>query len=123
MEPRRSLHALLGSAVASVVPRQLRRLDGTKASKAIAYGTAGALGDTTAWNIGTQLTWLPTKDFEIGVDVLYARVSQDVRRTVAGLPVVAPDVATFCVAATDASCVTKETKGNWTGRLRVERTF
>jgi len=58
-------------------------------------------GDATVWNIGTQLTFLPTKDFEIGVDVLYARVKLTNSTTTA----------------------VNTSQGNWTGRLRVERTF
>ncbi len=92
------------------------KVNGTTTSKATTLAASG-FGDMTVWNLGTQLAWLPTKDFEIGVDVLYARVEQDIRRSVTGT------AGTFCVAATDASCVTKEKAGNWTGRLRVERTF
>ncbi|MDB5509592.1 MAG: Porin [Hyphomicrobiales bacterium] len=73
----------------------------------------GAFGDATVWNLGTQLAWLPIRNFEIGVDVLYARVEQDIRRTVA-----APGAF-----ALGASSVTREKEGNWTGRMRVERTF
>ena len=93
------------------------KVEGTTASKAVTFGSTGAFGDATVWNIGTQLAFLPTSNFEIGVDVLYARVEQDVRRAGTGTG------TGFCVAATDASCVTKEKTGNWTGRLRVERTF
>ena len=58
-------------------------------------------GDATVWNIGTQLTFLPTANFEIGVDVLYARVKLTNSTTTA----------------------VNTSQGNWTGRLRVERTF
>jgi len=61
-------------------------------------------GDATVWNVGKGLAWLPTRDFEIGVEVTYARVSQDVRLVAAG-------------ATTTAS------ESNVTGRLRVERNF
>ena len=89
------------------------QIDGTTSSRALAYGVTGAFGDATVWNLGTQLAWLPTKGFEIGVEVLYARVEQDIRRTT-----VAPGA--FCATPT---CVTREKEGNWTGRMRVERTF
>ena len=92
------------------------KVDGTTNSKAATLA-AGGFGDMTVWNVGTQLAFIPTKDFEIGVDVLYARVSQDIRRTGSGTG------TAFCSASTDASCVSSESKGNWTGRLRVERTF
>ena len=89
------------------------QIDGTTSSRQVVYGNSGAFGDATVWNLGTQLAWLPTKGFEIGVEVLYARVDQDIRRfnTAPG---------PFCAAA---SCVTREKDGNWTGRMRVERTF
>jgi hypothetical protein len=61
-----------------------------------------SFGDATVWNVGTNLAWLPTRDFEIGVEVIYARVSQDVHNGVG------------IVRASDS---------NVTGRLRVERNF
>ena len=91
-------------------------LNGTAQSK-LATLAASGFGDTKVWNLGTQLAFIPTKDFEIGVDVLYARVEQDIRRAGAGTG------TAVCAASTDASCVTREKQGNWTGRLRVERTF
>ena len=95
------------------------KIEGTALSKAQVFGYGGgAFGDATVWNVGTQLAFLPAKDFEIGVDVLYARVEQDVRRlSWASLP------ANDATTAPSASQVTREKAGNWTGRLRVERTF
>ena len=78
------------------------QIDGTTSSKAAVFST-NALGDTSVWNVGAQLAFLPVANFEIGVEALYARVEQDVRRS--------------------STLVTKEKEGNWTGRLRVERTF
>jgi hypothetical protein len=70
--------------------------------KAIAWGTtAGGQADATVWNIGSQIAFLPTKDFEIGVEALYARVKLSGSTTTA----------------------VNTSQGNWTGRLRVERTF
>ena len=89
------------------------QIDGTTSSRALTYGTTGAFGDATVWNVGTQLAWLPVRNFEIGVEVLYARVEQDIRRTNTA-------IGAFCATVT---CVTKEKEGNWTGRMRVERTF
>ncbi len=103
--------------------------NGTTTSKQLAWGQTGAFGDAKVWNLGTQLTWLPTKDFEIGVDVLYARVEQDVRRiTGVNTPGVAAAASSApaqyqLTGATYASKVTRESMGNFTGRLRVERTF
>jgi len=70
-------------------------------------GTANAFGDATVWNVGKQIAWLPTRDFEIGVEVIYSRVSQDVRSAV----------------SSSATNVYSVSDGNWTGRLRVERNF
>ena len=98
-------------------------IEGTTTSKALAWSQAGAFGDAKVWNLGTQLTFLPTKDFEIGVDVLYARVEQDIRRF-SGTNNVTNGVASSVVTTTGyASTVTREKAGNFTGRLRVERTF
>ena len=93
-------------------------IDGSTTSKALAWSQAGAYGDAKVWNLGTQLTYLPTKDFEIGVDVLYARVEQDIRR-LSGTQV----VVSSSVYGSYTSTVTREKTGNFTGRLRVERTF
>ncbi len=65
-------------------------------------GTTG-FGDAKVWNIGTNFAWLPTRDFEIGVEVIYARVEQDVRNA--------------------ALVQTRQSDGNVSGRLRVERSF
>ncbi len=70
-----------------------------------------SFGDAKVWNIGTNFAWLPTRDFEIGVEVIYARVSQDV---LSAAPV-APAVG--------APVLFKSSEGNVTGRLRVERNF
>ncbi len=94
-------------------------IEGTATSKALAWGQTGAFGDATVWNVGTQLTWLPAKDFEIGVDVLYARVEQDIRRF-GGNNIVASN---SLVNGSYSTAVTREKAGNFTGRLRVERTF
>ena len=66
-------------------------------------GEAG-FGDATVWNVGTNFAWLPVRNFEIGVEVIYARVTQDV----------VPTAAAAGVSKSD---------GNVTGRLRIERTF
>jgi hypothetical protein len=71
-------------------------------ANAAAWGTAaGGYADAKVWNVGSQLTFLPTKDFEIGVDVLYARV----------------------INSNSATAAANVSQGNWTGRMRVERTF
>jgi hypothetical protein len=82
-----------------------------------------AFGDATVWNVGTQLAWLPTRNFEIGVDVLYARVEQDIRRLTGANTVAGSAGAYTNTPGVYTSSVTREKSGNWTGRLRVERTF
>jgi hypothetical protein len=95
------------------------QIDGTTSSKALPFGVVGAFGDAKVWNVGTQLAWLPVRNFEIGVEVLYARVEQDVRRF--NYDPLNTTVAKF--DGTTGSTVTRERSGNWTGRMRVERTF
>jgi hypothetical protein len=60
-------------------------------------------GDATVWNVGKQIAWLPSRNFEIGAEVTYAHVAQDIRRT--------------------STVVTNEKQGNWTFRMRMERNF
>ncbi len=97
-------------------------VDGTSTSRALAWSQTGAFGDARVWNLGTQLAFIPTKDFEIGVDVLYARVAQDIRR-LDGANVAGGTSGAFTNVGTYASSVSRVSNGNWTGRLRVERTF
>ena len=95
------------------------KIDAPTLSQAQVYGQSNAaFGNATVWNVGTQLAFLPTKDFEIGVDVLYARVAQDIRRL--NYATAVPAASTTAYTGTT---VTRESAGNWTGRLRVERTF
>jgi len=83
----------------SAVLASYGQIEAPASAKAAAWGTnAGGFGDAKVWNIGKQIAFLPARNFEIGIEALYARVSQNV------------DGVT-------------ESKGNWTGRLRVERTF
>jgi hypothetical protein len=90
------------------------RIEGTNLTQAAAFN-AGGFGDATVWNVGTQLAWLPVRNFEIGVDLLYNRVSQDVARTVVG--------TSGAFGTVGRTATTRESQGNFTGRLRVERTF
>jgi len=84
------------------------QMDAPTASANCAWNGSGCWGDLTAWNVGTNLAWLPTKDFEIGVEVIYARVDQDVR---------------YRNAWQSGSAVFGKSDDNITGRLRVERNF
>jgi hypothetical protein len=89
------------------------RINGSGISNAAAFANGG-FGDATVWNVGTQLAWLPTRNFEIGVDILYNRVSQNVGRSV---------VTPGPFGAAGQIVQTKESTNGVTGRLRVERTF
>jgi hypothetical protein len=83
------------------------QLDAPNGAKARNWNGTTGFGDATVWNIGTNFAWLPVRGFEIGVEVIYARVNQDVRNTV----------------GTAAGSVLSKSDSNVTGRLRVERTF
>jgi len=89
----------------SVVFASYGQIDAPKGAKARAWNGTTSFGDATAWNVGTNFAWLPTRGFEIGVEVIYARVTQDVALTA------------------NATSFSSKSDGNVTGRLRVERTF
>jgi len=75
-----------------------------------AWNGLNSFGDAKAWNIGTNFAWLPTRDFEIGVEVIYARVSQNINAAAAAAPAF-------------PALTGKASDSNVTGRLRVERNF
>ncbi len=79
------------------------QLDAPRTAAAVAWNGTTGFGDATVWNIGTNFVWIPTRNFEIGVEVIYARVEQDVRNA--------------------ALVQTRQSDGNVSGRLRVERNF
>ena len=83
-------------------------IDATTSSARCDFNGQGCFNDTKVWNVGTNLAWLPTRDFEIGVEVIYARVDQDVR------------VGNAWAAG---STLWGTSQDNITGRLRVERNF
>jgi hypothetical protein len=97
----------------SVVFGTYGQLDAPNLATTRAWDGRGSFGDATVWNIGTNFAWLPTRNFEIGVEVLYARVSQDVRGYIPGLATTSGTITR----------VVRESEGNVSGRLRVERTF
>ncbi len=88
------------------------QLDAPAAAKTRVWNGTTGFGDATTWNVGTNFAWLPTKGFEIGVEVIYARVNQDVRGYTAASTALVPVTA-----------VSSKSDSNVTGRLRVERTF
>jgi hypothetical protein len=75
------------------------------ASKNLVWNAKSGFGDGTTWNVGAQYAFVPTSNFEIGVEALYNRVKQDV------------------AATTNQTTVYSKSDGGWTGRMRVERTF
>jgi hypothetical protein len=75
-----------------------------------AWNGLNSFGDAKVWNIGTNFAWLPTRDFEIGVEVIYARVSQNINAAAAAAPAF-------------PALTGKASDSNVTGRLRVERNF
>jgi hypothetical protein len=87
----------------SVVFASYGSLDAPRTAKTRAWDGNRSFGDATVFNIGTNFAWLPTRDFEIGVEVIYARVDQDVRSA--------------------NGTIFKRSDDNVTGRLRVERNF
>jgi len=87
------------------------QLDAPTTAKSRAWNGTDSFGDATVFNIGTNFAWLPTRGFEIGVEVIYARVSQDVR------------ACANCVNITPSNVVFRRTDDNVTGRLRVQRDF
>lgn len=67
----------------------------------------GGLSDANVWGVMGSLIWSPIRNFDIGVELSYARLNQTLPLTVpVGLGTLA-DVS----------------PSNWTGRVRVERTF
>lgn len=90
------------------------QLDAPRTAAARAWNGTSGFGDAKVWNIGTNFAWLPTRDFEIGVEVIYARVEQNVRSGVA---------AGNGNVAFPGGALFRSSDGNVSGRLRVERSF
>ena len=107
------------------------QIQGTTSSKSCLWNGSSCFGDANVSYLAAQLAWLPTRDFEIGVELAYARVSQDVRGYVGGIapgstnagPTFPASVTTQTAPAYAATQVRSQTDDNWTGRLRVERNF
>lgn len=72
-------------------------------AEASAWTGSGYFGDAKVWNAGANFVWMPVRNFELGAEVIYAQLKQDVR---------SPNLTVF-----------NRTDSNWTGRLRVERNF
>ena len=91
----------------SVVFGTYGQLDAPNGAKARAWNGTTGFGDATVWNVGTNFAWLPTRRMEIGVELIYSRVNQDVRSSI----------------VSGNSTVFSKSDSNVTGRLRVERNF
>lgn len=78
------------------------------ASQATPY-MSGGLGNATAWNVLGSLIWSPVRNFDIGLELSYARLSQNVNRV--GMTIA------------NGGLLIPASSSNWTGRMRVERTF
>jgi hypothetical protein len=64
-----------------------------------------------------NVIWSPVRNFDIGAELSYARLNQTLAGFAGGLPTPVP-----CTAAAPM-CAASVSAGNWTGRMRVERTF
>ena len=84
-------------------------IDAPATASSFPWNGVNSFGDAKVWNVGTNFAWLPTRDFEIGVEVIYARVDQN--------------VLYVNNAQVPALVNSKQSDGNVTGRLRVERSF
>lgn len=78
----------------------------TKSAALVWDGKAG-FGDGNIASVSGNLLWKPVKDFQIGAEVGYSRITQDVRYTL----------------ASSTNLVNSEKDGNWTVRTMVERKF
>jgi hypothetical protein len=76
-------------------------------AKALVWDGRRGFGDAQVWSVGQNISWVPTNNFQIGLETIYANVKQDVRYTL----------------ASSTNKVRSESEGNWTARLRVERSF
>jgi len=79
--------------------------------------TNGGLSQVTAWDVKSNLIWSPVRNFDIGLELSYARLSQRLTGLAGGLP-----TPLACTAA-NPQCLASTSTNNWTGRMRVERTF
>jgi hypothetical protein len=83
------------------------QIQAPESAKALVFDAKKGFGDAKVWSVGTNVAWLPTKDFELGVEGIYSKMSQDIRYTL----------------ASSTNIVKNESDNNWTARLRAERRF
>jgi len=79
--------------------------------------TNGGLSKASSWNVNGNVIWSPVRNFDIGLELSYARV----RQSLAHLPGFLPSAVPCAPAA--PQCLANLSGSNWTGRMRVERTF
>jgi hypothetical protein len=83
------------------------QIQAPETAKALVFDAKKGFGDAKVWSVGSNFAWLPTKDFELGIEGIYSNMKQDVRYTL----------------ASSTNKVEKESDSNWTMRLRAERRF
>jgi len=54
------------------------QIDAPETAKKGLWNGTTYFGDATVWNVGKNFAWLPTRGMEIGVEVIYSRVSQTI---------------------------------------------
>ena len=82
----------------------------------------GGLSKANVWEIGTSWVWSPAKDFDIGVEVTYAKLNQ----SLASFPGFAPSVSSGANSFTGPNNSIQQFRVSPAmiqTRLRVERTF
>ena len=93
----------------------------------------GGLSKASAWTVGTNLTWSPVRGFDIGLELSYARLKQNLTGLNGAAPSLA-NVAAACVGGIGGGGAAAGVCGGnplnfkispnvWNARLRVERNF
>jgi len=88
----------------------------------------GGLSKASAWTVGSNVTWSPIRDFDIGLELTYARLKQNFTGNRGGAPslVNAAAAAGACPGGAPALpqfCSFKANPNIWNARLRIERNF
>ncbi|WP_170849945.1 MULTISPECIES: porin [unclassified Beijerinckia] len=73
----------------------------------------GGLSEASVWGVLGKVVWSPVRNFDIGFELSYAKLTQSLPLGVAGF---APAQALLASSASVSP-------SNWTGRVRFERTF
>ena len=78
------------------------------------------LGDANLYMVGANIIWSPVKNFDIGLEVDYERLSQSLQNaTASNQGVGANNVSAAWLAAGSPGLA----GDNWTGRVRIQRQF